>query len=148
MVAPVVAAPITPDDGFAMETFVSVEKRGCCCSVLHEKSCENQPLQRTRSRRQAQPLHFSQRTRLLRRRELLSFILQSLHSHSRPPRPVREMREREAQGWRGSRSKDRLSPAQSCQRRPLARRRHPVGAGDWCRLPSRVSSIRAKILVM
>src|SRR5450631_521738 len=78
MVAPVVAAPITPDDGFAMETFVSVEKRGCCCSVLHEKSCENRPLRRTRSRRQAQPLHFSQRTRLLRRSELLSFILQSV----------------------------------------------------------------------
>src|SRR5450631_1756935 len=82
MVAPVVAAPITPDDGFAMETFVSVEKLGCCCAVLHEKSCENRPLRRTRSRGQAQPLHFSQRTRLLRRRELLSFILQS---QSRPP---------------------------------------------------------------
>ena len=84
MVAPVVAAPIAPVDGFGTETFVSVEKLGRRYSVLHEKSCENQQLRRARITRQAQPLHFSQRTRPLRRRELLSFIL---HSRSNAQQP-------------------------------------------------------------
>jgi len=78
MVAPVVGATITPDHGFGTETFIFVEKLGCCCSVLHEKSCENQPLRRSRSTTRARTLHFSQRTRPLRRSELLSFILPSL----------------------------------------------------------------------
>jgi hypothetical protein len=77
MVAPVVAAPITPDDGFGTETFVSVEKLGRRLSVLREKICENRPLGHTHSTTSGAALHFSQRTRLLRRSELLSFILQS-----------------------------------------------------------------------
>ena len=81
MFAPVVAAPITPDDGFGTETFVSVEKLGSGCSVLRKKICENRPLRRTRSTTPGAALHFSQRTRPLRRRELLSFILHGCSGH-------------------------------------------------------------------